>query len=158
MCSQVLERLAELYGKWRVLIPAFLAADTLAPRLARISDSSPIPLLAQGIVWIILLSAAMVGGQILPLTIIADATDADERVTGQRREGSFYSAQGLFGQIASMGAAAVLPLLLSVGSGPTATVGPMGVRLTGLVSGLALLIACAILWAGRPVNERGIRQ
>jgi len=114
------------------------------PCLLFISDSIPVPLLVQGVIWICLEAIALSGAQVLPTAILAEITDADARVTGQRREGSYYGALGVMDQVSSGLASALLPLFLLLGRSNTDPHGPLGVRLLGLASGLAMFAAFLI--------------
>ncbi len=132
-------RLSERYGMKTVYGGSLLAGAITLPSLMLIGDWIPIPLLAQGILWVVLQSAALAGAQVLPGAMIAEITDHDERLTGQRREGSFYSVWGLVNQASSGLAIALIPLFLLLGRSKLDAQGPLGVRLLGLAGGLLLL-------------------
>ena len=138
-------QLSERYGMKAVYRASLLAGGITLPMLMLIGDWIPIPLLAQGILWVVLQGAALAGAQVLPSAMIAELTDHDEHVTGQRREGSLYSVMGMLNQISSGVATAVIPLFFLLGRSQTDAQGPMGVRLLGLISGLLLLISFCIL-------------
>ena len=80
----------------------------------------------------------------LPQAFAAEITDYDEKLTGQRREGAYYSAWVLIGQLISGLAGAVLPLLFLLGRSQSDANGPLGVRLTGLIGGALMLISLLI--------------
>jgi len=120
---------------------SLLAGAISLSALMLIGDWIPIPLIAQGIIWVVLQSAALAGAQILPGAMIAEITDHDEKLTGQRREGSFYSVWGLLNQASSGFGLAIIPLFLMLGRSRTDPNGPLGVRLLGLLGGLILLIS-----------------
>ena len=120
---------------------SLLAGAISLPMLMLIGDRIPIPLLAQGIIWVVLQSASLAGAQILPSAMIAEITDYDERLTGQRREGSFYSVWGLLNQVSSGLGLAIIPLFLLLGRSRSDPQGPLGVRLLGVVGGILLLSA-----------------
>ena len=84
-------QLSERHGMKTVYRVSTLAGAITLPTLMLIGNWIPVPLLAQGILWVVLQSASLAGTQILPSAMIAEITDYDERLTGQRREGSFYS-------------------------------------------------------------------
>jgi glycoside/pentoside/hexuronide:cation symporter, GPH family len=134
-------QLAERYGMKVVFLGSLLAGAISLPGLMLIGDWIPIPLLAQGILWVVLQSASLAGAQILPSAMIAEITDYDEHLTGQRREGSFYSVWGLLNQVSSGLGLAVIPLFLLLGRSRSDPHGPLGVRLLGLAGGLILLIS-----------------
>jgi GPH family glycoside/pentoside/hexuronide:cation symporter len=104
------------------------------------------PLLAQGIIWVLLQSIAMSGITMLPQTFAAEITDYDEKLTGQRREGAYYSAWVLLGQLIGALAGAVLPLLFLLGRSQSDVNGPLGVRLTGLIGGALMLMSLFVFW------------
>jgi GPH family glycoside/pentoside/hexuronide:cation symporter len=120
-----------------------------------ISEQLPIPLIAQGVLWVVLQSASLAGAQILPSAMIAEITDQDERQTGQRREGSFYSVWGLLNQVSSGLGLAIIPLFLLLGRSRSDPQGPLGVRLLGLVGGLLLFIS---FWVFRQYQSEGIKD
>lgn len=136
-----INQLSERYGMKAVYRGSLLAGAITLPTLMLIGDWIPIPLLAQGILWVVLQSASLAGAQILPSALIAKITDNDERLTGQRREGSFYSVWGLLNQASSGLGLAVIPLFLLLGRSKLDPQGPLGVRLLGLAGGILLLIA-----------------
>ena len=134
-------RLSDKYGMKAVYRGSLLAGALNLPLLMFIGDWMPIPLLAQGILWMALQSAGLAGAQILPSAMIAEITDDDEVVTGHRREGSFYSMWGLLNQAASGLGLTIIPMFLLLGRSKTDPHGPLGVRLLGLLGGILLLIA-----------------
>lgn len=80
----------------------------------------------------------------LPQAFAAEIVDYDEKLTGQRREGAYYSAWVLLGQLIGALAGATLPLLFLLGNSQTNVNGPLGVRLTGLIGGVLMLVAFVI--------------
>ncbi|MBK9926760.1 MAG: MFS transporter [Anaerolineales bacterium] len=135
----LINRLSEKYGMKTIYRGSLLAGAVTLSALILIGDWIPIPLLAQGILWIVLQSASLAGAQILPGAMMAEITDHDEHITGQRREGSFYSVWGLLNQASSGLGLAVIPLFLLLGRSKLDTQGPLGVRLLGVFGGLLLL-------------------
>jgi Na+/melibiose symporter-like transporter len=144
ICFPVVTRLANRYGKRMIFLGSLLIGALVLPGLSFISDSLPIPLLWQGILWICLEAAALSGAQVLPSAIAADITDADAQATGQRREGSYYAALGLLDQASSGLATSLIPLFLLLGRSNNDAHGPLGVRLLGLAGGFALFFAFLI--------------
>jgi len=134
-------KMAERYGMKAVFRGSLLAGAISLPGLMLIGEQIPIPLIAQGIIWVVLQSASLAGAQILPGAMIAAITDLDESQTGQRREGSFYSVWGLLNQVSSGLGLAIIPLFLILGRSRSDPHGPLGVRLLGLAGGLLLLAA-----------------
>jgi Na+/melibiose symporter and related transporters len=136
-----INRLSERYSIKAVYRSSLLAGAISLPSLMLIGDWIPVPLLAQGIVWVVLQGASLAGTQILPNAIIAEIIDNDEQLTKQRREGSFYSVWGVLNQVSSGLATAIVPLFLLVGRSKFDPQGPLGVRLLGLFGGFLLLIS-----------------
>jgi GPH family glycoside/pentoside/hexuronide:cation symporter len=139
-----INRLAERYGMKTVYRGSLLAGAITLPTLMLIGNWIPIPLLAQGILWVVLQSASLAGSQILPGAMMADITDHDERITGQRREGSFYSVWGLLNQASSGLGLAIIPIFFLLGRSQSDPYGPLGVRLLGVFGGLLLLASAWI--------------
>jgi GPH family glycoside/pentoside/hexuronide:cation symporter len=145
-CYPLVNWLAGRYGKWRVFAGSLLASAMVMPGLMLIGPWFPISLLAQGIIWILLQSIAMSGVTMLPQAFAAEITDYDEKLTGQRREGAYYSAWVLLGQLIGALAGAALPLLFLLGRSQSDVNGPLGVRLTGLIGGALMLTSLIVFW------------
>jgi GPH family glycoside/pentoside/hexuronide:cation symporter len=141
VCYPIVNGLAGRYGKWNVFAGSLLASAIVLPGLMLIGPWFPVPLLAQGVAWIVLQSVAMSGITMLPQAFAAEITDDDEKRTGQRREGAYYSAWSLLGQLIGGLAGAVLPLLFLLGRSQSDANGPLGVRLTGLIGGVLMALA-----------------
>lgn len=144
LCFPIVTWLAKRFGKLRVFGGSLLACAIIQPSLVLVSDRIPIPLMAQGIIWVLLVAIALSAARILPTAIAADITDLDEKITGQRREGSFYAFWGLLDQLASGVGSALLPLFLLLGRSKTDAHGPLGVRLLGLGGGILLFLGFLI--------------
>ncbi len=152
-CYPLVMGLSNRLGKWPVLAGSVLASAVVLPGVALIGDWLPVPLIAQGIAWVILEATAMSGIMVLAPVFIAEVTDYDAQLTGQRREGAYYSAWGVLDQVINGVAAATLPLLLLLGHSRVDTQGPLGVRLIGPIGGVLLLAAFLIFLRyplGRP--------
>ncbi len=139
LCFPLVTWLASRYGKARIFGISLLAGAVVLPGLALIDERLPVPLIAQGILWIVLQAVALSGAQVLPTAIAAEITDLDEVRTGQRRQGSFYAFWGVLDQLASGLASGVLPLFLLLGSSRADPLGPLGIRILGVFGGLLLL-------------------
>ena len=144
ICFPIVTRLANYYGKRIIFLDSLLLGALVLPGLFFINVSIPIPLLLQGVVWICLEAIALSGAQVLPSAIAAEITDADARTTGQRREGSYYATLGLLDQASSGLASSLLPLFLLLGRSNSDIHGPLGIRILGLVGGLAMFLAFLI--------------
>ena len=151
-CYPLVNWLAAHYGKWKVLSGSLLASAIVLPGLMVIGDWLPVPLLVQGLIWITLQAVAMSGVTMLPQAFAAEITDYDETLTGQRREGAYYSSWSLLGQVISGVAALVLSFLFLLGRSQTDVNGPLGVRLTGLIGGV-LMFAAFLLFFKYPLRH-----
>ena len=143
-CYPAVMWLSNRFGKWRVFCGSLLASAIVFPGLMLIGDWLPVPLAVQGVGWMILAAISMSSILVLPPTFAAEITDYDANLTGQRREGAYYSTWGFLDQVINGVAAAALPLLLLLGRSHTDVYGPLGVRLTGLIGGILLLIGFLI--------------
>ena len=151
-CYPLINWLAARYGKWKVFSGSLLASAVALPGLMLIGPWLPLPLLAQGLIWIALQAIAMSGVTMLPQAFAAEITDYDETLTGQRREGAYYSSWSLLGQVISGVAALALSLLFLLGRSQTDVNGPLGVRLTGLIGGV-LMFAAFLLFFKYPLRH-----
>ena len=151
-CYPIINWLSARYGKWKVFSGSLLASALVLPGLMLIGDWLPFPLLTQGLTWIALQAIAMAGVTMLPQAFAAEITDYDETITGQRREGAYYSAWSLLGQVISGVAALVLSLLFLLGRSQVDINGPLGVRLTGLIGGV-LMFAAFLLFFKYPLRH-----
>lgn len=140
-CYPLVTWLAGRVGKWAVFAGSLFASALVMPGLMLIGDWLPVPLMTQGIVWVLLQSVALSGVTMLPMAFGAEIADHDAALTGQRREGLYYATWGLLDQVANGIVAALLPLLLLLGRSHSDPHGPLGVRLIGLVGGLSMLVA-----------------
>ena len=141
LCFPLVSWLAKRVGKERLFRTSLLGGAIVLPGLMLIGDRIPMPLIAQGISWIVLEAALLSGAQALPTAIAAEITDLDEKATGQRREGAIYAIWGLLDQLAAGVASAALPLFLLLGRSADDPRGPLGIRLLGLAGGIFLFLA-----------------
>jgi GPH family glycoside/pentoside/hexuronide:cation symporter len=144
VCYPIVNWLADRFGKWRVFAGSLLASAVALPGLMLIGPWFPIPLLAQGIIWVLLQSVSMSGITMLPQAFAAEITDYDEKLTGQRREGAYYSSWVLLGQLISALAGAILPLLFLLGRSQSDANGPLGIRLVGLIGGVLMFLSLLV--------------
>jgi GPH family glycoside/pentoside/hexuronide:cation symporter len=154
-CYPVVMGLANRFGKWRVAAGSLLASAIVLPGLMLIGDWLPVPLIAQGIAWMALEAAAMSGVMVLTQAFTAEITDYDAELTGQRREGAYYSAWGVLDQVINGTAAAMLPILLLLGRSRADVHGPLGVRLVGVLGG-ALLLVAFLVFLRYPLRNRSV--
>lgn len=140
-CYPLVMRLADRLGKGTVFLASLLASSFVFPCLLLIGEWLPAPLNVQGIIWSILQAVAVSGVIVLTPAFTAEITDYDETLTGQRREGAYYSTLGLLDHLVTGAASALLPLLLLLGRSHTDPAGPLGVRMVGVASGVMMLAA-----------------
>jgi GPH family glycoside/pentoside/hexuronide:cation symporter len=126
----VVTKLTQRYGVKAVFRGSLLAGAIVAPGLMLISERIPIPLLAQGILWMVLQAASLVGAQALPGAITGEIGAGDQSAFGN-----------LIDQLASGMALAIIPLFLLLGRSQFDLHGPLGVRLLGPAGSLFLLTA-----------------
>ena len=143
-CYPLVLWLANRLGKRNVFAGSLLASAIVLPGLMLVGDWLPVPLAFQGVAWMTAGAMAMSGIIVLTQALAAEITDYDAARTGQRREGAYYSAWGLLDQVVNGAAILVLPLLLLLGRSHSDPLGPLGVRMTGLVAGLLLFVAYLI--------------
>ena len=150
-CYPLVNWLVGRFGKWIVFTGSLLGSAVMLPFLFAIGPWIPFPLIVQGLVWFILISMAMSGMTMLPQAFAAEITDYDEMLTGQRREGAYYSAWSLLGQVIAGIAAAILPLLFLLGRSQADVHGPLGVRLIGPIGG-GLMLAAFLIFLRYPLR------
>ncbi len=156
-CYPAVMALSNRFGKWRVFAGGLLVSAAVFPGPMLIGAWLPVPLMAQGIAWIILTAIAMSPIMVLPQTFAAEITDYDAQMTGQRREGAYYSTWGFLGQVVNGVAAAALPLLLLLGRSHSDPGGPLGVRLTTLIAGLLFFVGF-LIFLRYPLRNRSQPQ
>ncbi len=139
ICYPLVTWLAGRLGKWRVFTGSLLASAVALLGLLVLGQGAA--LLAQGIIWVVLLAAVLAGAVVLSPVLAAEVTDYDALGTGQRREGVYYATWGLLDNVVSGAATALMPILLLLGRSQSDPHGPLGVRLIGGVGGGMLLIA-----------------
>lgn len=144
VCYPIVAWLANKYGRWQVFMGSLLASAIVMPGMAFIGEWLPIPLLAQGLAWIVLESIVFSGVVMLPSTFDAEITDYDAMLTGQRREGAYYSAWGLLDEVVNGMAMTLLPLVMLLGRSRSDPYGPLGVRMVGIIGSVMLIAAFAI--------------
>ncbi len=143
-CYPLVTWASDRVGKSAVFSASLLASALVLPGLMGISDRLPLPLKAQGIIWVTLQAVAMSGVTMLPPAFGAEITDHDEALTGQRREGTYYATWGLLDQAINGTASAALPIILLLGRSQSDPRGPLGVRLIGPLSGVMMFAAFLI--------------
>ncbi|MBU0490904.1 MAG: MFS transporter [Chloroflexi bacterium] len=148
VCYPLITWLANRLGKWIVYTGSLLASAVVLSMLFVVGPGLPggVPVAVQGIAWAVLGAIAVSGAVVLSPALAAEITDYDERLTGQRREGSYYAAWGLLDNVVSGAASALVPLLLLLGRSQSDPQGPLGVRMIGVVGGALMLAAFVVFW------------
>jgi glycoside/pentoside/hexuronide:cation symporter, GPH family len=152
VCYPLITALTRRWGKWRVFSASLLTSALVLPGLMLIGDWLPIPLKTQGIAWVTLQAVALSGVIVLPRAFGAEIVDLDEKLTGLRREGTYYATWGVLDQVVNGVIAAALPLLLLLGRSRLDAHGPLGVRLVGLLGG-GLLFIGFLIFARYPLRQ-----
>ena len=140
----------EVYG-WGMLF-----AGLYFPLFAIAGFIPGIPVVAQGIVYALLIGLALAPVQTFPNALIADITDYDTVRTGLRREATYYATQQTLEKIAGAAAPGLLIAMLAIGSSEE---DPLGIRLIGpLAGGLALVgyIVFRRYWLPDNVTEESV--
>ncbi|MGC9468668.1 MAG: MFS transporter [Anaerolineae bacterium] len=154
LCYPLITSLSHRVGKAKVFSASLLASALVLPGLTIIGNWLPLPLKAQGLIWVTLQAVAMSGITMLPPAFGAEITDFDERLTGQRREGTYYATWGFLDQVIQGVAAATLPLILLLGRSRSDPQGPLGVRAVGLLGG-TLMLAGFLIFMKYPLRHQG---
>jgi GPH family glycoside/pentoside/hexuronide:cation symporter len=155
-CYPLIVRLSNRFGKWRVGSASLLASALVLPGLTLIGDWLPLPLAAQGVLWMALQTAALSGVVMLAPAFTAEITDYDAALTGQHREGAYYSAWGLLDEVINGVALTLLPLILLLGRSHSDPNGPLGVRMVGVIGGI-MLLAGFLIFLHYPLREQPIQ-
>ncbi len=123
-------------GKKRLLVAAFvlfIVADILMLFWGRL----PLPPLTQGLSVMVLAALPIAIFGILPNAIVADVAEDDGRQTGNHKAAVFFGARTLMQKVGIAITLLIFPVLSQVGS-PDSRVNAIGVRLTLIVSAIAL--------------------
>jgi GPH family glycoside/pentoside/hexuronide:cation symporter len=152
VCYPLVTWLAGRVGKWGVFSGSLAASAVVLPGLMLIGDRLPVPLLAQGIIWVTLQAIGLSGFAVLQPAFIAEITDYDEALTGQRREGTYYAVWRVLDHVITGAASALLPLLLLLGRSRSDPHGPLGVRMVGVVGGI-FVFAAFLLFLRYPLRH-----
>ncbi|MBN1659164.1 MAG: MFS transporter [Anaerolineae bacterium] len=152
VCYPLISTLSQRWGKWRVFSGSLLASALVLPGLMLIGDWLPIPLKVQGIAWVTLQAVTLSGVIVLPRAFGAEIVDLDEKLTGLRREGTYYATWGVLDQVVNGVIAAALPLLLLLGRSHADPGGPLGIRLVGVLGG-GLLFVGFLIFARYPLRQ-----
>lgn len=146
VCYPLITWLSNRVGKWAVFAGSMFASALVLPGLLLIGEWLPLGLGAQGILWMTLQSVALSGVAMLPPAFGAEIVDHDAQLSGQRREGLYYSVWGLLDQVVNGVVAALLPVILLLGRSRGDPNGPLGVRMVGVFGGVLMLVGFVIFF------------
>lgn len=139
----LVRRLALLRGKKYTFSATMLLSSILLMGMASVGSwPGAIPVAYQGMTFIAAAGIPLAGLFILPNALLADITDEDERITGQRREAVYYGMQGLVMK-GTIGLSALFLGLQLEAFGYSAE-GFLGILLIGPVAALCLLAGLVI--------------
>ena len=132
-----------------MIILLFMFAALLPPIYFLNAPWLPIPGTTLGYILLGLIGFPLAGLFIVPNAIVADLTDYDEMLTGERHEAMYFGAQGFTLKV-NMGISTFLMTLMFKHFG-CSVAEPLGVQLTGPVAGVFALIG-AVLFLFYPNN------
>jgi GPH family glycoside/pentoside/hexuronide:cation symporter len=93
--SLAINRLAKRFGKYATLLGVYLAGAAIFPSLALVGHLPFGDEFTQSLVVLALCGIPVAGFLILPFAILADVVDYDTRLTGRRREATFFGVRGV---------------------------------------------------------------
>lgn len=137
------QRYARRHSKRRAYRVAMMLGVITFPFLALGGLLPAVPVEAQTIVLLALAGLPLAGVFLFPAALTADIVDYDTRLTGMRREASYFGSQNFVEKTATSFAPLLVALILLLGN--TAN-NSLGVRLVGPVAAILVLIG---LWIFR---------
>lgn len=140
------EKLSKRYGAGNVYRASLLAGAVAMPGLLLVNTAIPIPLLAQGLLWLALQTVCLSGAQSAPGTLIAEIT-AD--APGQ--QGPLYAFGNLVDQFSSGLALAFISFFMLFGY---TTIKSDGIRLLA-PAGAIFLLAAFFVWGRYQTHRDG---
>ncbi len=144
--------LAKRWGKWKVYSGSYLASALIFPGTMLLGGWLLVSLSVQCVSWAVFQAVAISGVTVLASAFVAEITDLDEINTGQRREGVYFAVMKVLDQLFSGVALLVLPVILLLGRSRYAPMGPLGVRMAGVVAG-ALMLVGFLLFLRYPIRQ-----
>ncbi len=139
-CYPLVTWLARRWGKRKVYSGSLLASTLIFPGTMILGGWLVVSLKAQCISWAVLQAVAISGIVVLSNAFVAEITDGDETATGQHREGVYFAVMKVLDHLFSGVALLILPIILLLGRSSQAPLGPLGVRMIGVVAGVFMLI------------------
>ena len=151
-------RLAVTRGKAWVYGTAMLLGSLGFPFIFFMGFVPGVPVMAQSLVFVVLIGLPMAAVFTFPNAIMADIIDYDELRTGMRREAIYYGSQATIEKWGGSLFAPILALVLLLGE--TAD-NPLGIRMVGPVAGVAALLGYVLFRGYRlpdQVTAESVRQ
>jgi GPH family glycoside/pentoside/hexuronide:cation symporter len=148
----VFNALSKRFGKYAMFLVTFIGSAVAMPLLGavgRLPFGTP---MLQTQVVMGLVGVFMAGFMILPMALLADVIDYDEKLTGKRREGIYFGVQSILQKIAIGVSIPTASVLMYAGGGLTPTV--LGLKLIAIAAGIVALIAF-FAFLKYPLKERG---
>lgn len=129
----LISKLSARYGVKAIYRASLLAGAVAMSGLILISERIPIPLLAQGLIWLSVQTLCLMGAQTSPGAITAEITAGNEA-----QQNALYAFGNLIDQLFSGLALAIIPFFLVLGN---SMANPIGIKLLGPLGGLFLLVS-----------------
>jgi GPH family glycoside/pentoside/hexuronide:cation symporter len=148
----VFNALSKKYGKYIMFLVTLLGSAVAMPLLWFVAPTLPFSLQVQTQIIMALVGVFMAGFMILPIALLADVIDYDEKLTGKRREGIYFGVQSILQKIAIGVSIPVAGFMMYVGGDMTPT--ERGLKLITLLAGLVALLAF-LVFLRYPLKERG---
>ncbi|MFP4396406.1 MAG: MFS transporter [Anaerolineales bacterium] len=142
-------RLTKRWGKRRVFYANLLISILVGPMLLLFGEWMSIPRIIPGLIWAAILGLTTGGATVLKAAFMGEIIEYDAQLTGQRREGAYYAALDFINEIMYNTVAIILPVLLVLGRDATGPRGPLGIKIAGVLGGLAALTALIIFQSYR---------
>ncbi|MBN2497001.1 MAG: MFS transporter [Deltaproteobacteria bacterium] len=133
--------LAARWGKRRLFVIALAAFGAVCCLMAGLGELPAISPVVQALALFLLAAFPVSIALVVMRPLLADVIDADEKLTGKRREGVYNGMEGLIMKVAA-GLGPLLAGALFVAFGKS-TAHNLGVRLCGPLAGVCLLAAAA---------------
>ncbi len=135
-----------------MFLVTLLGSAVAMPLLWFVAPTLPFSVQAQTQIVMALVGVFMAGFMILPIALLADVIDYDEKLTGKRREGIYFGVQSILQKIAIGVSIPVAGFMMYVGGDVTPT--ERGLKLITLLAGVVAL-AAFLVFLKYPLKERG---
>jgi Na+/melibiose symporter-like transporter len=141
LCYPCVAWLAERYGKRKIYAASLCLGAIVFPGTLILGQGAGIPIEMQCTAWGMLQAAALSGAMALSGAIIAELADRQSSASNEPQSGMYFAIVKVFEQGFTGVVSFLLPLLLLLGRSRSDPLGPLGIRMTGLVGGFFLLCA-----------------